>query len=173
MIELEKINRIQEAEENNSPDIHPSLVIGLLATDIAGTGAILVMLEQKVLKYIQEHKLVEAGDRVLVGVSGGPDSLCLLHLLNRLAPRLKISLAVGHLNHGIRPEAAGEAEMVRNLAASWSLPFVMKKLNVPRFARVSGLSEEEAGRILRYRFLEEAARRYRANKVAVAHHRDD
>ncbi len=131
------------------------------------------MLEQKVLKFMQEHNLIEAGDRILVGVSGGPDSLCLLHLLNSLAPRLKINLAVGHLNHGIRPEAAAEAEMVRSLAAGWSLPFVLKKVNVPRFAEARSLSEEEAGRILRYRFLGEAARRCGANKIAVGHHRDD
>lgn len=132
-----------------------------------------MMLNKKVWRYIKEHRLLEEGDRVLVAVSGGPDSLCLLHLLYSLSGRLKIGLVVAHLNHGMRLEASLESDGVRDIAATWSLPFESASVNVPHFAAEQGISTEEAGRILRYRFLEETAQRYGTSKVAVGHHQDD
>ena len=72
------------------------------------------MLAQKVERYVKQQFLLE-GDRVLVAVSGEPDSLCLLHILRSLAPRYHLSLIVAHLDHRIRPEARQEAELVRRL----------------------------------------------------------
>lgn len=131
------------------------------------------MLLSRVWRYIQIHHLLEAEDCVLVAVSGGPDSLCLLHLLSRLAPRLRLSLVVAHLNHGLRPEAEAEAEVVRRLAARWTLPFEYRSVSVPAFKAGRKLTEEEAARILRYRFLLEAAQKHGAGKIALGHQRDD
>ena len=136
-------------------------------------GADCMNTEQKVLKFIQKHSLLEMGGRVVVGVSGGPDSLCLLHLFNSLSSQLNISLAVAHLHHGMRREGDAEAEMVGALAADWSLPFYTEKVNVPEYAAEHRLSGEEAGRILRYRFLLKTALRCEADRVAVGHHQDD
>lgn len=106
---------------------------------------------------------------VLVGVSGGPDSLCLLDLLQRLG----YPLVVAHLNHGLRPEAAEEAEMVRRLAQTRHLPFVLERVDTQTYAKTQSLSLEEAARELRYRFLFEQAARFQAQAVAVGHTADD
>jgi tRNA(Ile)-lysidine synthase len=137
------------------------------------TDGFLGMVERKVWRYIKEHSLIEAGDRIVVAVSGGPDSLCLLHLLNRISSSISFDLVVAHMNHSMRPEADDEADMVQDLAAAFSLPFYKKKENVVKFAAEHNLSVEEAGRNLRYRFLQEVARQSAAAKIAVGHHRDD
>ena len=131
------------------------------------------MVERKVWRYIKEHSLIETGDRIVVAVSGGPDSLCLLHLLNKFSGSMSLDLVVAHMNHGMRPEADDEADLVQDLAAAFSLPFYKKKESVVKFAAEKNLSVEEAGRDLRYRFLQEVALRSAAAKIAVGHHRDD
>lgn len=106
---------------------------------------------------------------VLAGISGGPDSLCLLDILHAAGYRL----VVAHFNHKLRPEAGLEAAAVAERARTLDLPFVTDSSDVRRFAREQGLSVEEAARILRYRFLFAAARRERAQAVAVGHTADD
>ncbi|MFH2101831.1 MAG: tRNA lysidine(34) synthetase TilS [Chloroflexota bacterium] len=106
---------------------------------------------------------------VVVGVSGGPDSLCLVHLLYTSG----IPITVAHVNHKLRPEADDEAEMVRSLAASWGVPFVSGTFDVAQFADRNSLSLEEAARKVRYQFLFEHARQAKACAVAVAHTADD
>lgn len=131
------------------------------------------MLGEKVRHYIEKHRLLRQGDRVLVAVSGGPDSLCLLHLLRGISSSLQLELVVAHLDHQIRPEAGEEARLVKDLATSWSLPFTGASYNVPSMRSAAKLSEEEAARRARYRFLYQAARNHRATVIAVGHHRDD
>lgn len=108
-------------------------------------------------------------DPILVGVSGGPDSLCLLDLL----VKSKRPLIVAHFNHQLRPESGREAEHVRSLAQRYALPFVSASLNVRSFASENGFSLEEAARKARYRFLFDRAREAGARVIAVAHHADD
>ena len=72
-------------------------------------------MEDKILKTIKKYKLIESGDKVLIAVSGGPDSMCLLDILNKLKEKLKIEIAVAHVNHGIRKEAGEETEAERAL----------------------------------------------------------
>jgi len=106
---------------------------------------------------------------ILVGVSGGADSLCLLDLLHRLGYRL----AVAHLNHGLRPEAAEDAGRVQDMARTLGLAFVSDVVDTQAFAEMESLSVEEAARELRYRFLFAQAQQMGAQAVAVAHTADD
>jgi len=106
---------------------------------------------------------------VLVGVSGGPDSLCLMDSLDRQG----YPVLVAHLNHTLRPEAEQEAEWVAHMAQERGLEFILGKEDTQLFARTSSLSIEEAARTLRYRFLFEQARLHGAQAVAVAHTAND
>lgn len=131
------------------------------------------MLKNKVKVTIKIHKLLQPGDRVLVGVSGGPDSLCLLHLLIALKREIDIELFIGHLNHGFRQEATSEFDYIRSLAREWKIPFYGARVDIPVYREELGLSAQEAARYVRYRFLLKGAMHFRANKIATGHHRDD
>lgn len=106
---------------------------------------------------------------VLVGVSGGPDSLCLMDCLDRQG----FPVLAAHLNHTLRPEAEQEAQWVAHIAQERGLEFILGKEDTQLFARNNSLSIEEAARTLRYRFLFEQARLHGAQAVAVAHTADD
>jgi len=114
------------------------------------------------------------GDLVVVGVSGGADSVALLHVLNSLSSRLKLKLHVAHLNHRLRGEEADEdAAFVEAEAASLDLPFTLGTADVPAMIIREKLSTEEAARKARYRFLMETAGNLGADRIAVAHNADD
>ena len=125
------------------------------------------------LPALQHILRIECGlepDRPLVvGVSGGPDSLCLLDILHQMG----YSLVVAHFDHQLRPDSGLDAARVGSLAQNLGLPFVLGSLDVAAFARERRLSIEEAARIARYRFLYAAARQHSAQAVAVAHTADD
>ena len=115
-----------------------------------------------------------SGETVILGVSGGPDSLCLLHVMRRLAPTLGIKLHVGHLDHGIRgDEAEEDARYVREICRDWETPCTLERADVPALAAAKGLAIEEEARRARYAFLADLARRLGSGAVAVAHHADD
>jgi tRNA(Ile)-lysidine synthase len=121
-----------------------------------------------------QHSLFSPGDAVVVGVSGGPDSLTLLHSLRALRDELQITLHVAHLNHQLRgSESDADAEFVAWLAREWDLPATVEARDVGAFAREQRLSLEEAARQARYAFLAEVAQRVGARVIAVAHHADD
>ena len=103
---------------------------------------------------LRAHQLEQTG-MVVIGVSGGPDSLCLLDLARQI-PSLKIIVA--HFNHQLRTEADHEAEFVKRVAEQMQLPFVSEAADVGNYAKERKLSLEEAARILRYRFLFKHAR---------------
>ncbi|MDK2887322.1 MAG: tRNA(Ile)-lysidine synthase [Thermoanaerobacter sp.] len=131
-------------------------------------------LEQVVRLFINKFGMISPGDRVLVGVSGGPDSVALLHLLWRMKDELQISLAVAHLNHMFRgEEARADARLVEELAESLGLPAYVEEFDVPAYRERTGLSAQEAARQVRYRFFEEVAGRTGASRVALGHHADD
>jgi tRNA(Ile)-lysidine synthase len=114
------------------------------------------------------------GETVVVGVSGGPDSLCLLHVLRRLTSDLSLNLHVGHLNHQMRGEDAdADAAFVASLAADWGLPATLESADVPALARAHKLAPEEAARRTRYAFLARVADQVGAQTIAVAHNADD
>jgi tRNA(Ile)-lysidine synthase len=123
---------------------------------------------------IERHRLVTPGETVVVGVSGGPDSLCLLHVLRRLAPEFSLSLHVAHLNHQMRGvEADADAAFVAELATDWGLPATIESADVPELARLYKLAPEEAARRARYNFLAQVAGQVGARTMAVGHNADD
>ncbi|HEC33239.1 MAG TPA: tRNA lysidine(34) synthetase TilS [Chloroflexi bacterium] len=128
----------------------------------------------QVRDFMRRHALLAVGDGVVVGVSGGPDSLCLLHLLIRLQEPYRLRLHVAHLHHGARGEEAdADADFVADLARRWGLPATVAKRDVPAIAQAHKLAFEEAARRIRYAFLAHVASEVGATKVAVAHNADD
>jgi len=129
---------------------------------------------KKVRHTIETHGLLAPGDGIVVGVSGGPDSLCLLHVLLRLREEYRLRLHVAHLNHGARgAEADAAAEFVASLAAEWGLPVTVERQDVPALARAHKLAFEEAARRVRYAFLARVAGEAGAHKIAMGHNGDD
>jgi len=131
-------------------------------------------LERAVRETIERHDLLPAGETVVLGVSGGPDSLAMLHLLGRLAGEYGVTLHVGHLNHGLRgAEADADATYVAEVSRAWGAPCTVESADVAAVARERGLAIEEAARQVRYAFLARLARGVGACTVAVAHNADD
>lgn len=132
----------------------------------------------KVFSFMEKYKMIEEGDLVIIGVSGGADSLCLLTLLLEYRRRKLFYPAVVHVNHGLRQEAYREAEYVKSICEKNDLPFYPVEAEVRKIARNKKISEEEAGRILRYESFEEALQYFKkeeikGEKIAVAHHGND
>lgn len=128
----------------------------------------------RVRGFIQQHDLLLPGEGVVVGVSGGPDSLALLHLLLRLREEVRLRLHVAHLHHGARGEDAdADADFVADLARRWGLGVTVVRRDVPALARAHALAFEEAARRVRYAFLAHVAGEVGAAKVAVGHNGDD
>jgi tRNA(Ile)-lysidine synthase len=130
--------------------------------------------------FILKHHLLPKSGTIVVGVSGGPDSVCLLHVLKTLCapegPFPQVKLHVAHLNHLLRgEESQADATFVADLAAAWGLPCTIGQADVAAQAKVARQSIEEAARAARYFFLQEveAADRERASRIAVGHHADD
>ncbi|MCB2146419.1 MAG: tRNA lysidine(34) synthetase TilS [Deltaproteobacteria bacterium] len=120
------------------------------------------------------HHMIDPGDRVLVGVSGGPDSMALLHLLSRLANDLKVGIGVAHLNHCLRgASAARDAEVVRRAAAGLRYSCHIGHARVLKVKQQLGLSLEEAARRIRYAFFNKTMANAGYNKLALGHQSDD
>ena len=127
----------------------------------------------KVRKTIAHHAMLLEGERVIVAVSGGPDSVALMKALSLLAPEYRLSLVVAHLNHGLRGAEADEEEgFVRSLSYRMELEFVSGKIDIAAL-KEPGKSLEELCREERYAFLKKAAVDYGAGKIAMGHHRED
>ena len=119
------------------------------------------------------NELIQSGDRVIIAVSGGPDSMALLHILKSLAGEMQFELVAAHINHGLRPEAAEEQNFVVDQCRRWNVSCYTEELNVRELARQSKTSLEDAGRIARYRYLNALRTELGAQVIATAHHRDD
>ncbi len=131
---------------------------------------------ETVKKYMGAHGMAEPGDCIAAGVSGGADSVCMLHLLVRLQKDIPFRLAVVHVNHGMRAEAAEDAAFVKKLCAQWDIPFYLREVDMAGYAVSHRLSLEEAGRVLRYRAFQEVLLEISAgdrSRIAVAHNADD
>ncbi len=131
-------------------------------------------IRRKVENFIIKEQMIEKGDRILLGVSGGADSVCLLCLLQDLSDKMGFSLGVLHIEHGIRgEESLRDAEFVRQLCREKELPFEQHSYDVPKLAKEEGLSEEEAGRKVRYAAFTKKMEKEGYRKTAVAHNLND
>lgn len=129
---------------------------------------------EKVLDYIRRNRMINTGEKIVVGVSGGPDSVCLLFLLNKYRKLLGITLQVVHMEHGIRgKDSLKDAAFVENLCEKWEIPCRTFHRAVPKIAKEWKCSAEEAGRKVRYEAFEEVRKEIGAGRIAVAHNQDD
>jgi tRNA(Ile)-lysidine synthase len=132
------------------------------------------LLEQRVLDFTRQHNLVSGGEKLVVAVSGGADSVCLLHILVRLKEKLKVKLHLAHLNHQLRDaESEADADYVSDLARKLGITATVERRDVKAYQKKMRLSPEEAAREVRYHFLTEVAGATGAKRVAVGHTRDD
>jgi len=134
--------------------------------------------EKKILRTVHQtitdNSMFQSGDHVLVAVSGGPDSVALIHLLDTLSPVFSFGLGIAHLNHRLRQiESERDAEFVAALSQKLNLPFYMEKQDVRRYQGQHKLSLEEAARRVRYTFLNQVAEANGFTKIALGHHYDD
>jgi len=130
-------------------------------------------MQDKIYRYIKEYGLIAAGDKVIAAVSGGPDSMALLHILKGMAERLEFTLYAAHLNHGLRRTAGEEEEFVARCCQKWNIPFHSRQTDVARLAREDKRSLEDAGRAARYAFFHDLAEGLGASRIATAHHAND
>jgi tRNA(Ile)-lysidine synthase len=123
---------------------------------------------------LHTHRMIQFGDAVLIGVSGGPDSVALIHILRALAPKYGLKLAIAHLNHGLRNNASdSDQAFVATLAEKFQMPLHVERQDVRQYQKSRHLSVEEAARQVRYRFYRRIASKHGYHKVALGHHADD
>ena len=127
----------------------------------------------KILNTINKYNLIQKGDKIVIGVSGGPDSMCLLDSLYCLKEKLGIEIFVAHINHMIREEADEETEYVKEYCKNKNIKCYVKKADVEKLAKEQKLGTEEMGRKIRYEFFNEVAQKENANKIATAHNLND
>jgi len=123
--------------------------------------------------YINRYALISNGDAVLVCVSGGADSVCLLNILYRLRAQYDMRLYVCHVNHMLRDTSDDDAKFVKQLAAQLNLPFECLAVDVAGMAKSAGIGIEDAARRARYTFFDEVKQKYNIDKIATAHNRND
>jgi len=124
-------------------------------------------IQNKILEYIIEHSLVKKGNRVLLALSGGPDSVCLFHLLRGMQTRLKFSIFAGHFDHGLRPLSENDSDFCRELSAKYRVPFLTGK------GSLKPGTTEDTSRKARYYFLKKTADHFSCHSIATGHQLDD
>ncbi len=129
---------------------------------------------ERIVAFIEKHNLLQAGEKLVVAVSGGADSVCLLHFLAQHQKYFRIELHVAHLNHQLRgADSDADAEYVSKLAHQLALPVTIKQADVKAYQVKKRCSLEEAAREVRYNFLAQVAKEVKTNRIAVGHTRDD
>lgn len=130
-------------------------------------------LQEKVEKTVQRYNLIKNGDAIIVAVSGGPDSITLLHILYKMRKSFNLKLFVAHINHQIRKEANSDEEYVKIFCENKEIPFFSTRINIEEIAKKEKIGTELAGRKARYDFFEETLNKTNANKIAIAHNAND
>ncbi len=134
-------------------------------------------MREKVLNTIKRYNLIENGDKIVLGVSGGPDSICMLNILNDIRNDRKLQrefdIIVAHVNHLIREEAIEDEDFVRKFCEKINVQFYSKSIDVQKLANNNKIGTEEAGRNARYEFFDEILEITNSNKIAIAHNKND
>ena len=134
-------------------------------------------MKEKVLETIKKYNLIEKGDKLVLGVSGGPDSIAMLNILNDIRNdrnlHLEFDIIVAHVNHMIREEAKDDESFVKEFCEKIDVPFYSKSIDVQKIANNNKIGTEEAGRNARYNFFDEILTKTNSNKIAIAHNKND
>ena len=132
-------------------------------------------MKEKVLETIRKYKLIENGDKLVLAVSGGPDSMAMLNLLYKLKNEkgINFNFCVAHVNHMIRKEAKEDEEYVKKYCKQKEIDFYSKSIDVQKIANNNKVGTEEAGRYARYKFFDEILEKTASNKIAIAHNKND
>ena len=132
-------------------------------------------MKQKVLETIKKFNLIKDGDKIVLGVSGGPDSISMLNILNEIKHEqsIKFEIYVAHVNHLIRKEAIDDEKYVEDYCNKKDIECYIKRIDVEQIANNKKIGTEEAGRNARYDFFEEILQKTGSNKIAIAHNKND
>lgn len=132
-------------------------------------------MKKKVLETIKKYNLIEKGDKIVLAVSGGPDSISMLNILNEIKEEkiIDFNICVAHVNHMIRKEAKEDEEYVKKYCKQKEIDFYSKSIDVQKIANNNKVGTEEAGRYARYKFFDEILEKTASNKIAIAHNKND
>lgn len=132
-------------------------------------------MKEKVLETIKKYNLIENGDKIVLGISGGPDSMAMLHILNEIRNEniINFDIVVAHINHMIREEAQEDEEYVQEYCKKNNIECYIRRIDVKEIANINKIGTEEAGRKVRYDFFEEILNKTNSNKIAIAHNKND
>ena len=132
-------------------------------------------MKEKVINTIKKNKLIQNGDKLVLAVSGGPDSLAMLNLLLDIKKDKKIEFdfVVAHVNHMIRKEAIDDESFVKDFCEKNNIRFFVKRVDIPKLAEERKMGTEEAGRYARYEFFDEVMEETDSNKISIAHNKND
>ena len=130
-------------------------------------------MKDKVIKTIKKYNLIQNGDKIVLGVSGGPDSISMLDILNSIKDKMGFEIYVVHVNHLIRTEAIDDEKYVEEYCKKNNIEFFAKRIDVLKIADTQKIGTEEAGRKARYEFFKEIYSKVGANKIAIAHNKND
>jgi len=131
------------------------------------------MLYEEVLDTIKKYNLISKNDKIVLAVSGGPDSIAMLNIFISLRKEYNLSLYVAHVNHLIRENAKLDEEFVKEFCIKNDVPCFIKKVDVLKKANQDKIGTEEAGRKVRYEFFDEILSKTNSNKIAIAHNKND
>ena len=131
------------------------------------------IIEEKFLNTIKEHNLINSGDKIVIGVSGGPDSITLLTCMNKYKDKLGCEIIVAHVNHLIRKDSTDDEKYVEKICENSQIKFYKKRIEILKLAEEQKKGTEEVGRTERYKFFDEVAKEEGANKIAIAHNMND
>lgn len=130
-------------------------------------------MKEKVICTIKKYNLIENGDKIVLGVSGGPDSISMLNILNEIKTEFDFEIFVAHINHMIRKEADEDEKYVQEYCEKNNIKCYVKRIDVQQIANTNKIGTEEAGRKIRYEFFEEIMKKVGANKIGIAHNKND
>ena len=130
-------------------------------------------MKNKVIETIKKYGLIQAKDKIVLGVSGGPDSISMLDILRQIREEFDFEIVVAHINHMIRKEAIQDEEYVKKYCEKNNIKCFVKRIDVIDIANNKKIGTEEAGRLVRYDFLDEVLKQTGSNKIAIAHNKND